>query len=84
MLAAVGGLAYTPARLGLAERRLSSVFGGIQIGVQTYSFRDRSLDAALEAILKIGISSVELLGDRLLTPLKNSDEPAFAFRADLP
>jgi sugar phosphate isomerase/epimerase len=38
----------------------NSVVRGVTIGVYTYSFRDRPLDAALEAIADIGISSCEL------------------------
>ncbi len=40
--------------------RPDSRYGGVQIGVQSYSFRDRPLDAALEAIVECGIDVCEL------------------------
>lgn len=56
-----------------ARKAPSSVFGGIQIGVMTYSFRDRTLDKALENIVDIGFSSVELYSGHL-DPLKATDD----------
>jgi sugar phosphate isomerase/epimerase len=51
----------------------SSVFGGVQIGVMTYSFRDEPLDEALKNIVAIGFSSVELFSGHL-DPYKATDE----------
>jgi len=39
---------------------ISSTFSGVTIGVQSYSFRDRSLEAAIAAMKDIGLGSVEL------------------------
>jgi sugar phosphate isomerase/epimerase len=55
-----------------AKKAAPSVFGGVQIGVMTYSFRDRPLDKALENIVDIGFSSVELYSGHL-DPLKATD-----------
>ena len=55
-----------------AVKKTSSVFGGLQIGVMTYSFRDRRLDEALENIVDMGFSSVELYSGHL-DPFKAGD-----------
>jgi len=49
-----------------------SVFGGIQVGVQSYTFRVYSLDKMIETMKTIGLSSVELW-DGHLNPMKTSD-----------
>src|ERR1700690_1619622 len=38
----------------------NSNIAGVQIGVQSYSFRDRPLDAAVQAMVDIGLSECEL------------------------
>jgi len=35
-----------------------SVFGGIQVGVQSYTFRTFSVDKMIDAIVSLGLSSV--------------------------
>lgn len=77
---AAGSLALDSLKAVAGKEAPASVFGGVQIGVQTYSFRDRPLEKTLEDIVTIGISSVELWGDKYLTPLKNSDEEFKSWR----
>ncbi len=50
-----------------------SRFGGVTIGVQSYSFRDRSLDEAIQAMREIGLSECELWDGHLKT---RAGEPA--------
>ncbi len=72
-LGTVSGIAAASVKTLSSRTAASSVFGGVQIGVQSYSFRDRALDKALEDIVKIGISSVELWEGHL-EPLKATDQ----------
>ncbi len=43
-----------------AAAKVNSVVRGVQIGAQSYSFRDRPLDAAIQAYLTVGLSECEL------------------------
>jgi sugar phosphate isomerase/epimerase len=52
-------LAALPAHSALGKQ-IDSKFGGVQLGVQSYSFRDLPLDAAINAMVQIGIGECEL------------------------
>jgi sugar phosphate isomerase/epimerase len=39
---------------------INSRLGGVQIGVQSYSFRDRPLDALISALVEVGLGECEL------------------------
>lgn len=70
--AAAAGLAMAPA----ARRRVKpSVFGGIEVGVQSYSYHALDVDRMIADMTSIGISSVELW-DGHLEPMK-TDEAGF-------
>ncbi len=43
-----------------AAGKVNSIVRGVQIGAQSYSFRDRPLDAAIQAYLTVGLSECEL------------------------
>lgn len=55
-----------------AEKLKPSVFGGIQVGVQSYTFRTFSVDKMIEAMVSIGLSSIELW-DGHLNSMKASE-----------
>lgn len=44
----------------LAHEQIDSTVRGVTVGVQSYSFRDRPLDEAIEAMKSIGLGSCEL------------------------
>lgn len=59
-----------------------SVFGGILVGVQSYTFRDQTLDQMIASMVSIGISSVELWHGHL-HPLKHTEADFKAARKKL-
>jgi sugar phosphate isomerase/epimerase len=57
----LGKLALSAAAAALGSAaRIDSTFGGVRVGVQTYSFRDRPLDEAIAAMRTIGFGYAEL------------------------
>ncbi len=63
--AALGAAALVPGRVFGADAKPDSLFGGVQIGAITYSFRSMPGDAAavLQHVVDSGLSSIELMGD---------------------
>ncbi len=58
-----------------AAARINPYFNGVRIGAQSYSFRDRKLDAAIEGMKEVGIGTVEMWSGHV--------EPAGLKREDL-
>jgi sugar phosphate isomerase/epimerase len=52
--------AFAAAPLAARAQKPGSTIAGVRIGAQTYSFRDRSLDATVQAMASIGLSYCEL------------------------
>ena len=77
--AAAAGLALRPAEGGGVK---PSVFGGIPVGVQSYTFRAFDIDRMIAAMTSIGISSVELWNGHL-EPLKTTEAGFKAVRRKL-
>jgi sugar phosphate isomerase/epimerase len=56
----LGGTAALLARPLWGRAWIDSVVRGVQIGAQSYSFRDRSLDACIQAFVTVGLGECEL------------------------
>src|ERR1700690_34518 len=56
----IGRLALASLPLARAFGKLDSHVNGVLIGWQSYSFRDRPLDAAIQGFVDVGLSSCEL------------------------
>jgi len=56
----IGRLALASLPLAPAFAALDSRVGGVLIGAQSYSFRDRPLDAAIQGFVDVGLSECEL------------------------
>ena len=70
------GTAAAGLALGAAPRsRVKSVFGGVEVGVQSYTFRAFDIDRMIASMTSIGIASVELWEGHL-DPMK-TDEAGF-------
>ena len=73
----------------LAHTEINSTFNGVTVGAQSYSFRDRPLDKAIEGMKSIGIGSCELWSGHM-EPLResrraqNGREKLRAFRIETP
>ncbi|HET7745711.1 MAG TPA: sugar phosphate isomerase/epimerase [Vicinamibacteria bacterium] len=78
--AGAAGLALRPAHADSPP--LPSVFGGVAVGVQSYTFRKFDLDRMIAAMRAIGLTSVELWNGHL-DPTKASEEDFRAVRRKL-
>jgi sugar phosphate isomerase/epimerase len=59
LLAGTAGLLTAGSEL-MAAKKIQSIVRGVQIGSQSYSFRDRPLDACIEAFRTVGLGECEL------------------------
>lgn len=60
-----------PASLALAKP--NSKIHGVQIGAQSYSFRDRDLDGAIQGLVDVGISECELYSGHIEPKLSREE-----------
>ena len=56
-LAASAGLAAAPV---VAHEGVHSVFKGVTIGAQSYSFRDRDINGAIQGMKEVGLGLCEM------------------------
>jgi sugar phosphate isomerase/epimerase len=75
-LGAAGSVALAGGLGSLWAAKPNSKFGGVQIGLQSYSFRDRSLDKAIEAMLECGINLCELWEGHVQPPSQAKGQEA--------
>ena len=59
LLAGCAGL-LVPRQPMFGQEKIDSLIRGVQLGAQSYSFRDRPLDACLEAFRAVGLGECEL------------------------
>jgi sugar phosphate isomerase/epimerase len=82
LLAGSAGLLVTRNQL-FAGEKINSVVRGVQIGAQSYSFRDRPLDACIEAFRTVGLGECELW-DGHVEPEKMKPEEQRKWRLTVP
>ncbi len=72
--------------LATAAPRLNSVFNGVTVGIHTYSFRDRPLDRAMDALVELGVGECDLGGIHIEPARGGKDYAAklSAFRMSAP
>jgi sugar phosphate isomerase/epimerase len=75
--------ALIPAQKLFGQAKIDSVIRGVQLGAQSYSFRDRSLDACISDMQKIGMGECELSEVHIEVPSPH-DPDMFKARLDLP
>jgi sugar phosphate isomerase/epimerase len=65
LAAASAAAALLPGR-GLAQPRLSLSYGGLAMGIQSFTLRKLPLEAMLDAVQRLGLSQVELIPETKL------------------
>ena len=53
-------LAALPAASLLGQKKINSTIGGVLIGAQSYSFREKPLDGVIQAMTEVGLGECEL------------------------
>lgn len=67
---ALAGAASLPL---LAQKKIDSKINGVLIGAQSYSFRDKPLDGAIQAMAEIGLGECELFAPHVEPRLSRED-----------
>jgi sugar phosphate isomerase/epimerase len=73
LLAGSAGL-WATSRNGWSAAYIDSVVRGVQIGAQSYSFRDMDLDRCIEAFKTVGLGECELVDDHVEPPKLKEEE----------
>jgi len=72
LIAGSAGL-WAVSRNGWTAEYINSVIRGVQIGAQSYSFRDMDLDACIEAFKTVGLGECELVDGHAAPKLKGEE-----------
>jgi sugar phosphate isomerase/epimerase len=72
LIAGSAGL-WALSRNGWSAAYIDSVVRGVQIGAQSYSFRDMDLDACIEAFKTVGLGECELFDGHVAPKLKGEE-----------
>ena len=72
LIAGSAGL-WAASRNAWTAQCIDSVVRGVQIGAQSYSFRDRDLDACIEAFKTVGLGECELSDSHVAPNLKGEE-----------
>ena len=72
LIAGSAGL-WAVSRNGWTVEYINSVIRGVQIGAQSYSFRDRDLDACIEAFKTVGLGECELFDGHVAPKLEGEE-----------
>lgn len=57
----------------VSHHKINSVISGVRIGAQSYSFREKSLDGAIQAMIEVGLGECELFAPHLEPKLNRED-----------
>ena len=60
--------------LSVALAKINSTIQGVQLGTQTYSFRDRPLDGVIQAMVAVGLGDCELYAPAHVEPRLSREE----------
>jgi len=66
-------LAGIPAASLLGQKKINSTIGGVLLGAQSYSFREKPLDGVIQAMTEVGLGECELFAPHVEPRLSRED-----------
>lgn len=70
---ALAGVPVALAPLGAAQKKINSTIKGVQLGAQTYSFRNLPLDGMIQAMVEVGLGDCEVYSPHVEPKLSRED-----------
>jgi sugar phosphate isomerase/epimerase len=68
---AVAGMVSAPL---FAQKKINSTISGVLLGAQSYSFREKPLDAAIQAMKEVGLGECELFAPHVEPPRLSAED----------